>query len=365
VAGDKHSKTEKPTGRRKKEARSKGQVAKSQDLGIWAIVLVASFVLPYVFKSGYRGEQSLFAQVATVIANPDQASALALFQHGLATFLKTIAPLLIATVITAIVVNLAQTGLVLKKNALKLDASRLNPKNGIKRLFSTTGLFTLLRSLLKIAILSALAYMEFHKLATTLVQPGTPPVTALASLAESKAMTFIRTVATIALVLGIGDYLLQRRKVNKQLMMTKQEVKEERKNEDGSPEMKAAIRKRQAKMSRMRMMAAIARADVVIVNPTHVAVALQYEAGTGAPKVVAKGADEVAAAIREEADRHSVPIVEDVPLARTLFQVCDIDDEIPADLFEAVARVLAFVYRVKGSGVRPLGGGALKVPARV
>jgi len=365
MAGDKHSKTEKPTGRRKKEARSKGQVAKSPDLSIWAIVLVGSFVIPYVFRRGYRGEEALWAQIKNVGANPDQAGALTLLQHGLGTVLTTIAPILIAGVVTAIVVNLAQTGLVLKKNFLKFDFKRLSPKTGIKRLFSTTGLFTLLRSLLKLAILAALAYEQFHKLAATLVQPGTPPVTALAALAETKAMTFIRTVASVALLLGVGDYFLQRRKVGKQMMMTKQEVKEEHKNEEGSPEIKTAIRRRQTKLSRMRMMAEVARADVVIVNPTHVAVALRYEPGSGAPRVVAKGADEVAAAIRAEADAHGVPIVEDVPLARTLFQVCEIDDEIPADLFEAVARVLAFIYKVKASGVRPIGGGALRVPTRV
>jgi len=365
MAGDKHSKTEKPTGRRKKEARSKGQVAKSPDLSIWTIVLVGSFVIPYVFRRGYRGEQALWVQIRNVGANPDQAGALSLFQHGLGTALTTVAPILVAAVVTSIVVNLAQTGFVLKKNALKFDASRLNPKNGIKRLFSTNGLFSLLRSMLKLAILAALAYLQFHRLAATLLQPGTPPVTALAALAATRALAFVRTVASIALVLGIGDYFLQRRRINKQLMMTKQEVKEERKNEEGSPEIKAAIRRRQTKLSRLRMMAQVARADVVIVNPTHVAVALRYEAGNGAPRVLAKGADEVAAAIRAEADTHGVPIVEDVPLARTLFQLCEIDDEIPADLFEAVARVLAFIYRVKASGVRPIGGGALKVPARV
>jgi flagellar biosynthesis protein FlhB len=166
-------------------------------------------------------------------------------------------------------------------------------------------------------------------------------------------------------VLGLVDYGMQRRRINKALMMTKQEVKEEMKHQEGSPEVKGAIRRRQVKMSRLRMMADVARADVVIVNPTHVAVALRYEAGHGAPKVVAKGADEVAAAIREEAERHDVPVVEDVPLARAIWQVCEIDDEIPADLFEAVARVLAFLYRVKASGVRPLGGGPLRVPVRL
>ena len=187
----------------------------------------------------------------------------------------------------------------------------------------------------------------------------------LAGLAAHKALSFVRIVASVALILGVVDYFMQRRKINKQMMMTKQEVKEEHKNEEGNPEIKTAMRRRQMKLSRMRMMAEVGRADVVIVNPVHVSVALRYEAGHGAPRVVAKGAEEVAAAIRAEAAAHDVPVVEDVPLARALWQVCEIDDEIPADLFEAVARVLAFIFKVKGSGVRPIGGGPMKIPARL
>jgi flagellar biosynthetic protein FlhB len=366
MAGDKHSKTEKPTGRRKKEARQKGQIAKSQDLAIWAIVLVCSFVVPTVFRHGYQSERTLFAQVSGVMANPDQARALALFGHGLQTVLLTLGPLFGAAAVTAIVVNLAQTGLVIKKSAFKPDFKRLNPKNGIKRILSPNGLFTLLRSLVKIGIVSALAYQQFHSLARTLVQPGVVPMPVLASLAARKALTFVRTVASVGLILGVLDYFMQRRRTNKQMMMSKQEVKEEAKNEEGNPEIKGAIRRRQAKMSRMRMMAEIAHADVVIVNPTHVSVALRYEAGRGAPRVVAKGADAVAAAIRAEAAVHDVPIVEDVPLARALWQVCEIDDEIPADLFEAVARVLAFIFKIRATGAaRPIGGGPLRVPARL
>jgi flagellar biosynthetic protein FlhB len=335
VAADKHSKTEKPTGRRKREARQKGQIAKSQDLGIWSIVLVGSFVVPTVMHHGYQSERKLFGEIPGVIANPDQARALAVLGHGLQAMILTVAPLFAAAAITAVVVNLAQTGLVLKKNAIKVDFTRLSPMKGIKRLVSPVGLFTLLRSLVKIAILAR------------------------------KALTFVRIVSCVALLLAVLDYFMQRRRTNKQMMMSKQEVKEEAKNEEGSPEIKGAIRRRQAKMSRMRMMAEIARADVVIVNPTHVSVALRYESGRGAPRVVAKGADDVAAAIRAEAAVHDVPIVEDVPLARALWQVCEIDDEIPADLFEAVARVLAFIFTVKGTGARSIDGGPLRVPARL
>jgi flagellar biosynthesis protein FlhB len=366
---DKHAKTEKPTGRRRRDARQKGQVAKSPDVSIWAIVLVASFVLPGVLKHAAQSEQKLFFQaVPAAIGNPDQSHALAALGQGFQAAALAVAPLLAAAVITTIVAQLSQTGFVLKKNAIGLNFSRLSPRQGLKRVFSANGLSTLLRSLVKLVVLGLLAYAQFRGLARTLAAPGSVPMTAFASLAAHKALTFMRTVAAVALVLGIADYFLQRRRINKQLMMTKQEVKEEHKMEEGRPEVKAAIRRRQVKMSRMRMMAEIAHADVVIVNPTHVSVALRYEPGKGAPRVVAKGADEVAAAIREEAARHDVPIVEDVPLARTLWQVCEVDDEIPAELFEAVARVLAFIFGVKASGAayrKPIGGGPLRVPARL
>jgi len=368
MAGDKHAKTEKPSARRKRDARQKGQVAKSPDVSIWAMVLVGSFVLPVVFRSAVKSERTLFFHaVPAVIANPDQSRALAALGQGFKAAALAVGPLFAAAVVTAIVANLGQTGFVFKKQPITLNFSRLSPRKGIKRVLSLNGLSSLLRSLVKIAVLSLLAFAQFRGLAVKLAAPGAVPMTAFAAVAATKAITFVRTVAVIALVLGVGDYFVQRRRLNKQLMMTKQEVKEEHKMEEGRPEVRAAIRKRQAKMSRMRMMAEIARADVVIVNPTHVAVALRYEAGKGAPRVVAKGADEVAAAIREEAAKHDVPVVEDVPLARTLWQVCDIDDEVPADLFEAVARVLAFIYGVKARrGVlpKPMGGAPLRVPAR-
>ncbi|HVM67857.1 MAG TPA: EscU/YscU/HrcU family type III secretion system export apparatus switch protein [Acidimicrobiales bacterium] len=368
MAGDKHARTEKPSARRKREARQRGQVAKSPDVSIWALVMVASFVLPVVFTSALKSERRLWLKsVPAAIANPDTSHALGALGQGLKAALTAIGPMLAAAVVTAVVANISQTGLVLKKNAIGLNFSRLSPKNGLKRVISLNGLSSLLRSLVKLAVLGLLAYAQFRGLATKLA-PGSVPMNALIALTAHKAVTFIRTVAAVGLVLGLADYFLQRRRVNKQLMMTKQEVKEEHKSEEGRPEVKAAIRRRQVKMSRMRMMAEIAHADVVIVNPTHVSVALRYEPGKGAPRVVAKGADEVAAAIREEAAKHNVPVVEDVPLARTLWQVCEVDEEIPADMFEAVARVLAFIYGVKARGAplaAPIGGGPLRVPARL
>jgi len=163
-------------------------------------------------------------------------------------------------------------------------------------------------------------------------------------------ITMMRLTAVAGITIGLADYAVARRRTEKQIRMTKDEVKQEAKQTEGDPHMRSAIRSRQIRMSRNRMMADIAQADVVVVNPTHVAVALKYEPHRGAPRVVAKGAGAIAAKIRERASEHRVPMVEDVPLARALHRSCEIGQEVPAELFQAVARVLALVMSLKRRG---------------
>ncbi len=171
-------------------------------------------------------------------------------------------------------------------------------------------------------------------------------------------------MAVVNIGIAAVDYGLQRRRIAKAMRMSKQEIKDEARESDGNPQMKAAIRRRQRAMSRYRMIAAVAGADAVVVNPTHVAVAIAYTPGRGAPRVVAKGADEVAARIRLEAEIHGVPLVADVALARAMYAVCELEAEIPRDLYEAVARLLTFIYTLRATGhlVRT-GGGAHRPPA--
>jgi flagellar biosynthetic protein FlhB len=364
MAGDKHSKTEKPTPKKKKDARKDGQIAKSRDISMWAAVLVGSYLIPSVVRSGARHLEQLWAEVATVIANPDEHSALGILGKGFQAAVLTVLPLALAMVVLGIVVNVAQVGFTINRKALKPTFSRINPLKGAKNLFSSTGAVNALKSIVKLIIVGLVAWQTFRGLAGSIVAPGVLTSGAVASLAAQHALHFIRIIAPVGIFLGLLDWAWQRRRIGKKLMMTKQEVKDEMKQSEGSPEIKGAIRKRQFKMSRLRMMAEVARADAVIVNPTHVSVAIRYELAKGAPRVVAKGADDVALAIREEAARHQVPLIEDIPLARTLWDICEPGDEIPVELYEAVARVLAFLFRVKASGrLHPLGGGPLKLPA--
>src|ERR671921_720864 len=181
---------------------------------------------------------------------------------------------------------------------------------------------------------------------------GALPLSAVTATFTDSAVLMIRVVAVTGLVIAVADYVVVRRQTMKQLKMTKYEIQQEHKNSEGDPHVKAQRRATQMAMSRNRMMAEVATADVLLVNPTHVAVALRYEADRGAPRVVAKGADEVAAKLRERAAEARVPLVQDVPLARALHASCEIGQEVPAQLFTAVARVLAFVMQLSARGVR-------------
>jgi flagellar biosynthetic protein FlhB len=228
--------------------------------------------------------------------------------------------------------------------------SRLNPLHGVKRMFGAQGVWALAKSLGKIAVLSGVTYLSVRHLVPTLIGAGSMPLSTVLSQTMDSALNVVRYGAAAGIALSFADVMVVRRRNNKQLKMTKQEIKDEHKQSEGDPQMKNAIRSRALAMSRNRMMADVADADVVLVNPTHVAVALKYDPARGAPRVVAKGADHIAARIRELAEEHRVPMVQDIPLARTLYATCEIGQEIPADLFQGVATVLAFIMRLRRRG---------------
>jgi flagellar biosynthetic protein FlhB len=208
----------------------------------------------------------------------------------------------------------------------------------------------LVKALLKTTTLGVVVYLSVRKLIPTVMGSGSMPVSSLVDLCVSSTLTLLRYAAAAGLVMAFADYAVVRKRNNKHLKMTKQEVKDEMKGSEGDPHVKGHRRSKAMQMSRNRMMAEIATADVVVVNPTHVAVALRYDPARGAPRVVAKGADNVATKIRELAEKHRVPMVSDVPLARTLYASCDLDQEVPADLYKAVATVLAFIMTLKRRG---------------
>lgn len=349
-------KTEKPTPKRKKEARKKGQVAKSPDVSAWLILLAGSVLIPDLFKAADSKLVALWGQVNNVIANPTTAGAMGVMTKGLGDAAALIIPTVAAFAVVGVFANVAQTGLVLSLHAAAPKWNKLNPLTGIKNLFSSTSLWQLGKQVVKLVVLVFVAYGSVSGLAHTLVGAQPVNMTPIVSYTGGTLVSLIQKVAVMGVVLAVGDYAWSRHKLNKSLKMTKQQVKEESLQSDGNPLVKRELRKKMYKMSRARMMAAVAGADVIVVNPTHFAVALSYDRSRGgAPVVVAKGADEMAFRIREEGQKHKVPVVEDPPLARAVYAACEIDDVIPPELFLAVARLLAFVFTlhplVKAAGM--------------
>jgi flagellar biosynthetic protein FlhB len=353
--GKNDDKTEKPTAKRRQKARKKGQVAKSKDVSGWIVALAGTMLLPDLFRAGESRLTDLFGQVSNVMTAPTVSGAVQLLEGGLSDVLRLVLPVAGAFGLIGVLSDMAQTRGLISLEAAKPKFDRVNPVAGLKRLFSTQSLWQLVKQALKIGVLVIIAYKIVVGLGDKLV--GTQPVdmTPVVAYAGSTLLGLVRDVAFVGLLLALGDYAVQRHKHNKSLKMTKREIKDENRQSEGDPLLKREVRRKQMRLSRARMMAAVAGADVVITNPTHFAVALRYQAGHGhAPQVVAKGSDDVALRIRAEASRHNVPIIEDRPLAQAIYAACEIDSYVPRELYVAVARVLAFVFTlpavVKSSG---------------
>ena len=345
MAGRDAERTEKATPKRKREARRKGQVAKSPDVSGWLVVLAASLVVPVLIHAGETRMVALWSQAGAVMADPSTSGALAVMTTGFADMFALVLPTVGLFAVVGVLANVVQVGFAFSGEAARPQFSRINPVAGIKRLFSGNAVWDLLKQLLKLGALVGLAYEAVIRLARQTLMSGAIGLGPALGAVGPTILGLVRATAVIGLVLAIADWAYKKHKLNKTLKMTKHEVKEEAKTQEGDPVIKRAVRRKMLTMSRMRMMAAVAGADVVVTNPTHFAVALRYEPRAGmAPRVVAKGADAVAARIREEAKRHGVPIVEDPPLARAIYGSCEVDAQIPRELFMAVARLLAFVF---------------------
>ncbi len=345
AAGDRSQKTEKPTAKRVREAREKGQVARSPDLAVWIGLLVTTLLLQITIRKGASTLPNLLQTMGDRIAKPDEHTAMAFLGDAALAAVSIVAPIAVGLMLLNVVVNLAQVGRPSVKR-MKPDLKRMSPVKGVKRMFSPMAWWELLKSLVKVAVLGAVAWPTLHGVALTLTSQG-GSLSTITSAAASHALTLLRDVAGIGLVIAAADYAVQRRRLRKDLMMTKHEVKEEMKQQEGDPRLRQAMRSRQQAVSRNRMIRMVATADVVVVNPTHYAVALKYDAARGAPELIAKGADHLAARIRLEATRHRVPIVHEPALTRALYKACPVGALIPFELYEAVAHLLAFIFSLR------------------
>ncbi|MFD2171342.1 flagellar biosynthesis protein FlhB [Tumebacillus lipolyticus] len=344
-------KTEKATPKKKQDARQKGQVAKSQEFG-QAIVLLVGLLCVKLLSGTFLEEliDLLRLQLTNgFTVHLTEQTIAQLFLSLTVTVAKLVLPIAGAVMVIGGFVAYFQVGSLFTTKPLVPDLKKIDPIKGFKRMFSMRSLVELVKSLLKMTIVSVIVYLELSSDWKRVTQLGSMEVLDMLRVVGSIAFSIFWKVGVAILVLAIFDLFYQRFDFEKNLRMSKQEVKEEYKQTEGSPEVKGKIKERQRQMAMRRMMADVPQADVVITNPTHFAIAIKYDAEKmEAPQVVAKGIDEVAQRIKKVAQEANVVTVENRPLAQTLYKTVEIGETVPGELFQAVAEVLAYVYRLKG-----------------
>ena len=343
-------KTEQASERRKEEARRKGQVANSREVSVAAslaaIVAAGSLMGAFGFSLLTSTMRYWLTVAGSTAVNESSLPTIAL--HAGRDVLTVVVPFGMLLVGLAVGAQILQTGWVFSVEKLQWDLARLSPMAGFKRLFSIRALVELPKSVFKIAIVTAVAYWNLKDeiLALPLMLQMEPQAVIFQAGRLSLSLTL--WIAGALGVLGLVDYGFQRWQLGQDLRMTKQEVKQEHRESEGDPMIKSRIRTIQRETARRRMMQEVPKADVVITNPTHLAVALKYEgAHMAAPKVVAKGAGHIAERIRQVAAEHGVPIIENKPLAQSLHKLVELGKEIPSELYQAVAEILAMLLRAK------------------
>ncbi len=339
-----NDRTEQATPRRREKAREKGQIARSRELVSMATTAGILFVFYFAGTSFMRNVTGLTGRLLGLRYGRDPLTVMRAASVDMAMILV---PFFAAAIVFAVLSNVLQGGVLFKP--LSFDLSKLNPLSGMQNLFSISALPGLFKSTFKFILGIVLFYIMAKKALVIL------PMTSAMELHDIQSVAFGligKTVAyafTTYFVLALLDYLYERWKFGRSLRMTKEEIREEARESEGDPLIKAKIRSMQRDMARRRMMEAVPKATVVITNPTHIAVALLYKKDqTSAPKVIAKGKGYVAEKIREIARKHGVPLMEDKPLARALFKV-KLDSFIPEELYRAVAKILAYIYKLKGA----------------
>ena len=342
------SKTEKATPRRRQKAREEGQVAKSQDIPISASLLVIFiflfFYFPFAYKELYRYFTYIFSDPIHLILSQNHLSII----ETIKILAILIFPVFLTLFLVGFISNVAQFGFLFTLKPLTPKLDKINPISGLQRLFSIKTLFELLKNLFNLAVATTVAYFLIKKLLEDVFKFASVPVNQDSYFLIKYTLIMILAFALLSIPISIIDFFFRKHEYEENIKMSKHEVKEENKLYEGNPQIKSAIRKKQREMSLTRMMAEVSKADVVITNPTHYAVALSYKKKQmQAPKVVAKGKDNVALKIKEKAKELNIPIEENPPLARTLYESCEIGDFIPENLYKAIAKILAKIYTKK------------------
>ncbi|MBN2324211.1 MAG: flagellar biosynthesis protein FlhB [Spirochaetes bacterium] len=352
-AAEDEGRTEEPTEYKKRKAREEGKVAKTQELPQALVMLFGFFCIFLLAKMFYRSTAGLmryYLELIPEVANSQQSVAF-LLRPILPVLIRLVGPILGVCFIAAFAGNVIQVGFKFSTKPIQPDFSKINPnpvRFFTKILFSSQAAVNLGKAIFKIAAISVISFFLIKNDIETIMRSLDMGVVEGFRLILSLTFKLVMMASGVLLLLAIPDYLFQRHLHIESLKMTKQELKEERKLLEGDPHLRAHMRERQREFARRRMMQEVPKADVVITNPTHYAVALKYESLImSSPYCIAKGQDHMARRIQEVARQHEVSVVENKPLARELYRRVDIGDEIPEDLFTAVAEVLAFVYKLK------------------
>jgi flagellar biosynthetic protein FlhB len=344
-------KTEKATPKKRQEARKRGQVPQSMEVPS-ALVLLGTLLCLLAFGGYYRDRVfGMFGSVLNggLLMEITPANVMSLFSGFAVQLMWLMAPIFAVALVMAVFAGYAQFGLLFTPSMLRPNFKRLNPITGFRNLFSLRSVAEFVKSILKLILVGIVVYSLLWSERHRFLMLANVSVEEMFAYTVDLVARLILFVAVLLFLLSIADYAYQRYEYEKSLRMSKQDIKDEHKQQEGDPLVRNRIRQKQRQIAMMRMMQEVPKADVVITNPTHYAVAMRYDGATmEAPKVVAKGADYMAIRIREIARAHDVAIVENRPLARTLYERTEVGDTIPADLYHAVAEVLAYVYRLKG-----------------
>lgn len=348
-------KTEKATPKKRQEARKRGQVLQSREISS-AIVLIFTFFGLKLFGGYIYGE--IASYIKRTIVEYSKVEDIAsqnflpnMFIDAITVLLKTTAPIFGLAILSGLFVSYAQVGFLFTLETLGVKFSRINPINGFKRIFSMHGIVELVKSIIKIVVIGAVTYFYLKGEESSILNLIDLDVMNVAVYISATSINIAVRICVVLIILGILDYGYQWWEYEKSLKMTKHDVKEEYKQTEGNPEIKGKIKQRQRQISMRRMLHEVPKADVVITNPTHYAVAVKYDPDVSdAPRVVAKGQDFIALRIKDVAKENEIQIVENKPLARSLYESVDVGQGIPPELYQAVAEVIAFVYSLKGKG---------------
>jgi flagellar biosynthesis protein FlhB len=345
------SKTEKATPKKKREFRKKGSVAKSQEVNTLFTLLTAYFVLKtFGMKMFLQLREATVYYLSNIHLVQLERGDLSQFFYSLIwRIVLLIMPTIGFIIVVVLIVNIAQVGFLLSKEAIKPSLGKINPISGAKRLMGKESLVTLFKTLAKVGLSGYMAYTVIRDNVPLFFQFFQTDLLSSLILLSQLALKVLLKIILAYIIIAAFDYAFQKYSMNEKMKMSKQDVKEEHKRSEGDPKIKGAIRQKQREMAQQRMMSEVPDADVVVTNPIHVAVALKYDSQTmSAPKITAKGARLLAQEIKDIAKENNVPIVENPPLARALYKAGNVDEAIPSDLFTAVADVLTYVYKISG-----------------